>query len=149
MLQKIFWFFVLIFIVYLLLIFKIPSVANSIEEAFWFKWFNNWVIEIKKKFDNVVTDIPTKDEISSKYTSTLSWATVIKNNVVNTLEFTKDQINNVRETLSWSEETYNSTVNFLSWASDTIAETEEFINRFKKVVKSASWIINTASWVIE
>ncbi len=149
MIQKIFWFFVIVLVLYVLLIFKVPTVADSIEDAFWFGWFNQAVLEFKDLFDNTVTDIPTKNEIENKYTETLSGAHDFKNNVVDTLDFTRDKINDVRGTLSGAEDTYNSTIKFLSGAVQTIEETEDFINRFKDVVNSASWVINTASGIIK
>jgi hypothetical protein len=51
--KKIIWLIILVFILYILLIFKAPALANEIEKLLNIKGFNQKIINIKKKLDNL------------------------------------------------------------------------------------------------
>ena len=94
-LKKIIWFIVIILIVYIVLIFVKPAIANNIAEKIGISAFNEQIRTIKDWIDIFSTKIPTKEEIIETY----SWA---KDSILDL----KDNIDDIRETADGLWEKY-------------------------------------------
>jgi len=144
MIKKLILSLIILFIWYVLLIFTLPSIASWIENLLGINWFNNKIIELKEFFNDKSTSIPKTDEI-------LSWAIDFKNNVINSVDTTKEKIDSIRKTMSWVENTYNDiknwyddVVNFIdtnSWKIDSIKTTIQQISDIKENLTN-TWEIN-------
>ena len=139
MIKKIFLSLLIIFILYILIIFNIPSLWLKIENILWINWFNNFILKSKKTYDETVTNIPTKEEVIETYDTVYSWAVELKNNLKEWLDNTKKQVDNIRETLQETKDNYY--------------ELKENINEAKDFIENASWTlkntINSNTWLIE
>ncbi len=140
--NKIFWYFVLIFTVYILIIFNFPTFAAKIWDTFWLTKFNQFVLQFKSTYDKTVTNIPHKDEIQDIYNKTYSWATIIKENVETSLEATKEKVDNVRLALSWAETKINEIQDWIESVKTVIERGSEIINEASQTVNTLSWAIN-------
>jgi hypothetical protein len=87
-------------VLYILVIFKLPALGQTIGEAFGIEKFNNFVIEFKSTLDRVSTDVPTKEEVVDSYERAMSGAKDLKESIVDGVDTTKETIDTVRETLS-------------------------------------------------
>jgi len=155
MINKLFWFIIIIFVLYILMIFKMPVIADKIQTWLGFNWFNEFVIDFKNSMDSFFTRVPTKEELKEWYNSTLSWAVDFKNDVVTWVNDVKDWIDSVRWTLSWAVDTYNdvketvidtketidSTVETIKDTSESLKDTAEKINSISNSI-SSTWITN-------
>ena len=141
MIKKIFWTILLLITLYILSIFKAPSIAQNIEDFLGIKWFNEFIINFKKTLDGSATDIPSKDEF-------LSWATDIKDKLINWIGTTKEKIDSVRYSLWEIEDTAEEIKNTYDEAKKFVQETEEKIEEVKnKASKVSDNIENIAnSW---
>lgn len=153
MISKILWFFVLVFVTYILLVFYSPKLASTIEKTIWIEGFNEYVLSLKRTYDNTVAKIPTAEELKNTYNSFSSWALEYKQRLQAWLEFTRDQIDAIRSAASWAEEKINSIKGFVESNSGNI-------NNFKKLVdweqinqelitKDLLRIIETNTWSFE
>ena len=165
MLNKIFWWFILILVLYILLVFKAPTITWEIENKIWINWFSEFVVNFKNKYDDTVTNIPSKREVQDTYDVIYSWATDYKEKFVNGANITKWKIDTIREKISWTEETYNELLEWYEDIKEWYEDAKEFIDDNKEkldTIKNAidvvsnktsevgSWItdtINTFSWL--
>lgn len=165
MLNKIFWFFVLIVVVYLLLVFKAPTIAWVIEKWIWVKWLSEFVLNFKNKYDDTVTKIPTEREVQDTYNVIYSWAVDYKEKFINWAEVTKSQIDAIRNKISWAEDTYNDLKEWYDDVKEGYNEAKEFIDEnsdrldaIKKAINEvsnnttivSSWttdMINSSTWL--
>lgn len=141
MLKKIFWWFILIVILFILSIFKAPDLAKSISWVIWFPNLSINIYEFKWRFDTAVTNIPTKEELEFKYNETLSGAIELKWKIIDWVQTTKETVDDLRETLSWAEQkiedlkdTYNDAKEFVDEASKKIDEAKKIIEDTNKVI---------------
>lgn len=132
--KKLIWLAIAIFTIYILLIFKAPTLANQIEQLIWIDWFNEKVIELKETFDYMVTKAPSKEEIEAAY----SWA---KEKV----DEAKEKIDDLREKAWEIEDTYNKANDFIDDASEKIDKAREVVNTINEII--GTW--TTQSWSIE
>ncbi|MDR2411962.1 MAG: hypothetical protein LBD88_05405 [Candidatus Peribacteria bacterium] len=72
MIKKILWFLVIVFVLYILLIFTYPNLADKIENKLGIKSFNEFIRNFKTTLDDICTNLPTKDEVKNAYNKTLS-----------------------------------------------------------------------------
>jgi hypothetical protein len=72
MLRKLFWSAILLFILFVLAVFKAPELAKSVADLAGYPNLPSKIKELKQTYDSVVTDIPTKEELESQYNSTVS-----------------------------------------------------------------------------
>lgn len=147
MIKKIFWFIIILLIIYLLLIFKAPTVATQIEKILQIEWFNEKVINFKKTFDELITNIPSKEEVQGSLNGTLDM-----------IDSTKEKIDDLRLKAWEYEKKYNETINYISWATSKVDEFKDKINEATQLISSwatfLSWAteftnIETNSWTIE
>jgi hypothetical protein len=136
MIKKIFWFLIFVFVLYILAIFSLPTLADRIWEALKIEKFNEQVRWFKKKLDEVYTNLPSKEEWKDTWNKVLSGAIDLKNKVLSWAESIKWVIDDTRETV-------NDYANTLTGA----------IQDVKKVKEQADWIIkdienisNSVSW---
>ena len=136
MLKKILLGLLIILVLYLVSIFILPVQADKVGEVFWISHFNERVRQFKEKLDNMMTDIPSEDEIRKA-------AEDIKNSAVDWANKLKDSVDNVRETLNSTAEQYEELKN---QAEETKKQIEEGID----TIKSMSWaldpITNMLKW---
>ena len=126
----------ILFIVYILLIFKAPEIAWTIEKLILIDWFNEFALSFKSIFDETVTQIPSSEEF-------LSWTIDIKNTVIDWVNTTKDKIDSFRETMSWAQDTYNDLKNTYDEAKDFINSNSWKIEDIKEVIETISNITET------
>ena len=147
----------MIFVLFVLTVFKAPDLAKSIAELAGYPNLPAKIISIKSTFDWVVTDIPTQEELEKQYNEALSWAIELKDKVVDWVQTTKDTVDDIRETMSWAEqkiedikETYNDAKEFVDEAGKKIEETKKIIEDTSRVINEVQNIGNmTNSWVSE
>ena len=145
--KKLILLFVIIFTLYILIIFKLPVLADAIGKSFWLEKFNSFVLTFKSNVDMVSTDTPTKQELIDTYTKALSWAIDLKNDIVNWADVTKEKIDSVRATLSWAERAYNELKDTYWEAVEFIDETSKKIDEAKKIIDAVQSVSN--SWVTQ
>lgn len=143
MLNKLFWSLIVILILYLVIIVKAPTVATQIDNLLKIDWFSQKVIEFKKTFDEIVTKIPTKDELKIVY----SWA-VLK------VEQTKEAIDTVREKAWELENKYDEAVDFIDETKQKAEDLKENFQEISDLVSSWTQLINSwtnliGTWEIE
>ena len=145
--KKLILLFVIIFTLYILIIFKLPVLADAIGKSFWLEKFNSFVLTFKSNVDMVSTDTPTKQELIDTYTKALSWAIDLKNDIVNWADVTKEKIDSVRANLSWAEKAYNELKDTYWEAVEFIDETSKKIDEAKKIIDAVQSVSN--SWVTQ
>lgn len=142
MLKKLFWSAILLFILFILAVFKVPEVAKSLADMAWYPNLPGKITEMKSTYDDVVTDIPSKAELEYQYNATISWALELKENITVWVQSTKDKVDSLRETMSWAEQTIDD----LKWtyndAKDFIDETWKKINETKKIIEDTQAVID-------
>lgn len=150
MLKKIFWWFIVLFILFILAVFHAPKIAEWISEMIWVPNVPQKIESFKVWFDEMVTRVPTQQELEDTYNKTVSWALDIKNTVIDWVHTTKDTIDNVRETLSWAEQkveelkdTYNKTVEIIDQAGQKVNEVKQVIEDTNQVIENVQNIWNT------
>jgi len=136
---------VIIFTLYVLMVFNLPSLANTLGNTLWLTSFNEKIVEFKSSFDETTSKIPSGSEF-------ISWAVDLKNDIVDWVDKTKDKIDNFRDTMSGVEETYNeikgwydSVKEFIdnnSGALDTLKWTAEDINKIKESLNNTWTVTN-------
>lgn len=138
MLKKLFLCLLIIFILYIIAIFKAPIFAENIEKFLNIEWFNEWVIEFKAKMDIALTNAPTKEELKDAYNKTLSWAEEFKDIAWSWTQEIKDKIDWVRLSLSWSIDSYN-------WVRKDVLDTKERIEQTIESIKETWEMIDSLS----
>lgn len=148
-LQKIFWWAVLIFTLFVVSVFKAPEIADSIGNTFGFPNLTEKIREFKSWFDGVVTHVPSQQEIQNALAETKSWAIKLKDGFIDWVEITKDKIDTVRETLSWAEQkiedakdAYNKTIDFIDETGNKINEVKQTIEDTSKVIEDVQNLWN-------
>lgn len=139
------------------MVFKAPDLTKSISDLAWFPKIPEQVIEIKVKYDNIVTDFPTKEELEKQYNQTLSWALDLKGKIIDWVLSTKDNVDSLRETMSWAQqkiesirETYNEAKEYIDIAEKKIEETKKIIEDTSKIIDEVKNIGNiTHTWVTQ
>lgn len=149
MLRKLFWSAIVLIVLFILAVFKAPELAKSIADLAWYPNVPEKITEFKATFDNVVTDIPTKEELESQYNSTVSWALELKENIVNGVQTTKDKVDSLRETMSWAEQKVNELKETYNDAKEFIDETSEKIDQAKQIIEDTQAVIDNVQSVWE
>ena len=111
--KNIIWFIILIFVIYIILIFIKPTIADKIASIIGIQKFNEQVIEIKNKMDYASTKIPTKEDLESAY----SWA--------------KDKVGDIKESIDWLRDNADDIKDKYDDAKEFIDETWEKIDKVK------------------
>jgi peptidoglycan hydrolase CwlO-like protein len=137
--KKILLMLVVFIVLFLILIFKAPVVADKIWNLFWFYWVSENIVNIKNKFDNAITRIPSKEEVIQTYDMAYSWT-------VNAIDKTKDTIDNVRENANKIEEKYNNAKEFIDDTWKKIDEVKSTINDLEQIWNNIKNIVNT--WAV-
>jgi len=151
MLKKIFSFFIIFFVLYILLIFTAPKLAEGIESNFWLNWFNEFVLWFKSDLDNTSTNIPTEWEIHKKYYTFVDWTVNFIHRFIDWVNIIKWRIDKFREDIEKKKqkvedikETYDNVkeiINTASWAIQKTTNTLKEINSIKENIYN-TWIIN-------
>jgi len=141
MIKKILLSILIFFVVYILLIFNAPIIAWTIEQLFWIKWFNEFILSSKAKFDNTIINITSQNEVNL-YDKIQSWALDIKWNINNWADYTKDKIDDFRKTMSGVDSTIKE-------INDWYDKTQDYINTNSWVMQEVKNTINTYSWITE
>lgn len=149
MLKKLFWSLILLWVLFVLSVFKAPELATSIANLAGFPNLPEKIQSFKWTYDNVLTDIPTQEELTNQYNSTLSWALEFKENIVNWVNTTKDKVDSLRETLSWAEQKIEDLKETYNDAKDFIDTTAEKIEETKKIIEDTTAVINNVKNITE
>jgi len=134
--KKIIWLIILVFIIYIVLIFIKPVIADKIAKTLWIEGINEKILEIKNKLDYVSTKIPSKEELEEAY----FWAK-------DKISEIKDNIENIRETANNLEDKYNKTIDFIDETWKKIEKVTEALGDLQEVWNSIKNTINT--WVTQ
>ena len=129
--KNIIWFIVLIFIIYIILIFIKPTIADKIAGLIGIKKFNEQVLEIKNKMDYVSTKIPTKEDIENAY----SWA---KDKVKDI----KEGIDDLRDTADDIKDKYDDAKEFIDETWEKINKVKESLDNLEGLWENISNIVN-------
>ncbi|MDD3646218.1 MAG: hypothetical protein PHH06_02295 [Candidatus Gracilibacteria bacterium] len=133
MIKKLFWLIIAFFIIYILLIFKAPAVATHIEQILHIDGFNEKVINFKKTFDEVITNIPSKEEVQGTL-----------NGAIDMISTTKEKIDDLRLKANEYEEKYNETLNYISGAAQKVDELKDKINEASQLISSGATFLSGA-----
>ncbi len=136
--KKILLWLLIVFVLYIIAIFKAPVFADSVEKFFKIDWFNDWVIDFKAKMDFAFTNMPTTDEIKDAYNKTLSWAENIKDYAWSWTQEFKNKIDAFRLTLSWW-------INKYDWVRRDVLDSKERIEQTIQDIKEAWEMLNNFS----
>ena len=132
--KKLFWLIILVLILYIILIFVKPVIADNLWQIFWIKSFNKQIRTIKKWIDIFSKKLPDAEEISQ----TLSWAKEKISNI-------KEWINNIRTKAKDIEEKYEQTKEFIEDTSEKIDKLKDNIDDLQKIWKNITNLVNTWS----
>lgn len=123
---------------YGIFIFLAPETTSKIESTMWFPGITEAVHWGKKTFDNVITDIPSIDEVVDGYESALSWARDVKNTITEWAETTKETIDSIRSWAQKAEETYKEAKETFENAKETLEDVGNQIQKINEVVESVN-----------
>jgi len=129
--KNIFWLAIIIFILYIVLIFIKPALADNIAQKLWISDFNEKIRTIKKWIDILWTKVPTKEELQKAY----SWA---KEKV----EKIKSNIDNIRDTAGNLKDKYEKTKEFIDKTWDKINKVKDSLDDLQKVWEDISNVVN-------
>lgn len=149
MIKKIFWFIVILFVLFILSVFKAPEVAKSIANVAGYPNLPDKILLFKWTYDTVVTDIPSQEELKNQYNSTLSWALELKENILNWVDSTKQTVDSLRETMSWSEQTIEDLKDAYWEAKVFIDDAGKKIEETKKIIEDTTTVINNVKNLTE
>lgn len=149
MLLKLILILVIIATSYIVAVFQVPEVADSIWSIVGLEELNKKIRDGKDTYDTVVTDIPTKSELVDTYDQAFSWAVDIGNTIKWKIDLTKDKIDTVRSTLSGAEDTYNDLRGTIWEAKELIDTTTEKINEVKWTIEQVWEMTGKISEVTE
>ena len=129
--KKIFWLLVIIFVLYVILIFKAPIFADNIEKLMHNSTiFNEKVRQIKKKLDKLWTKLPTKEDLQKTY----SWT-------IETINKTKENIDNLRKKAKELEKNYDEVKQKIDEAQKTLDKVEKIWNNIREIINT-TWSVN-------
>ena len=147
MIRKLFWILAMLFVLYILSIFRFPNLAKDIEKTLWIEWFNEFVISFKKTFEESITNF-SKDEVIGNYKNILSWSIELKNKLIGWISTAKEKIDDLRIFISWVEKNfnklkykYNESKGFLEEISNKAENTKKTIDELWKLKETL-----TDSW---
>ena len=130
-LKNIIWMIIISFIIYIVLIFVQPAIADNIAEKLWIKSFNEKIRIIKTWVDIASTKIPTKEELENAY----SWA----KNKVNEIKW---NIDNIREQAVELWKKYEKAKDFIDDTSKKINNVKNSLNDLQKIWEDISNVVN-------
>lgn len=163
MLNKIFSFFIIFFVIYILIIFTTPKLAEFIGNKIWINWFNEFVLSFKSTIDNTGKDLPTESGLHKTYYSFVDWSVNFIHYFFDWVNIIKWRIDKFREDLEKKKQkvedikkTYDNVKEIINTASWAIQNTRNSVNEImnttswaiqntKKIINSASWIINNTT----
>ena len=128
--KKIISLIIIIFVLYIVAIFKAPTLANELEKLIWIEGFNQKVIDLKERLDNFWTKVPTKDELKDYYSG-----------AVDSIEKTKENIDNIRKKADEIKETYDTTKDKIEDIKETVDKISEVWESISKTI-SSTWVVN-------
>jgi len=134
--KKIISLIIIVVVLYIVAIFKAPTLANELEKLMWLDGFNQKIIDLKERLDNFWTKVPTKDELKDYY----SWA-------VDSIEKTKENIDNLRKKADDIQDTYESTKETINQAQEKLEDIKETVDKISEVWESITNTI-TSTWVV-
>lgn len=136
--KKLILILVILATLYWVAVFQFPEIADKIWAQIGMEEINQNIRNGKETYDNVVTDIPSKDEVIGTYWEAFSGAIDLGANIKDKIDVTKDKIDTVRDTLSEAENTYNE-------VKGTIEEAKEFIDTTSEKIEEVKWTIDKVS----
>ena len=139
MLKKIFWFLVMIFVLYVILIFTMPSFADRFGN----EKFNIFIRDFKNTIDEIYTNLPTKEEWQNLWNQTLSGAENLKNNVIDWANSLKDWVDEVRKNLSWAVDKYEEVKNDVDEAKKSL---QDWVDKVKDITDTINSVF---SWSVQ
>lgn len=126
----------IIFVLYILLVFVAPGLADKVGWAIWLQWFNDIVRDLKKKWDETITNYPQiKEDVENRLSEAQSGALELKNTVAEGVKDTKEKIDTVRETLEDTRWSIEETVNSINNTVDKVWELSD----------SVKWVVSNSS----
>ncbi len=134
--KKILWLLILIITVYILLVFKAPTLANDIEKLIWLNWLNQKIINIKNKLNMFWTKVPTKQDLSKYY----SWT-------VNTIKKTKESIDELRLKADELKNKYKTAQDWINKVQNKLENIKKTVDKISNVWSTINKIITT-TWTV-
>ncbi len=130
---------------FILAVFKLPTLSNTIEWWVWLDGISDTIRWVKTTVDQVSTDIPTKDELKDTYYRAYSWAIDAKDNVEEGITDTKNLIDSFRKTLSWAEAMYNDAKWVYEDTKEVIDDVQDKIETAKDILEDGQELQDTLS----
>lgn len=136
--KKLFSFFIIVIVAYIVLVFLTPSFADTIGSFIGTKTLNEKIRVFKTNIDKTATSATWKDDFLKSYSDTIGSARQVKDTIVEKTLDTKKKIDIVRSTFSWAEETVNE-------VKDTVDSVNKTLNDVNKLWESIKSIVNTGA----
>lgn len=143
--KKIFWFIILLWTLYIILVFLATDSVKKIEKIVWGEGTAQKIVDMKNVFNDITVDVPTQNELSEQYNSTVKSVVNIKDTIIDWIDTTKGTIDSVRETLSWAEDTYNQVKDTYDQAKEVIDSTTKTLSNLQDKAGEIKKIVNDAS----
>jgi predicted nucleic acid-binding Zn-ribbon protein len=133
----------------MLLIFNAPHIIDNIEKTIGIDWLSESVINFKEKFDDTVTNFPTKTELENTYDKAYSWALEYKEKFELWVDRTHETIDNIRDWLEKAEDTYNTVKDSYEKTQQAIEESKKRLEETRKVIENIQSLQNISwSWEV-
>ena len=149
MLKDLFWYILLFFLIYILILFNSPTLANRIWWTIWLKWFNEFMLQFSSIYNDTIKKMPNKEEIQETYDKAYSWATKITNEFKTWVEATKSKVDDIRLSLSWAENKINNIKNWINSIKTVLERSSDTIDKTNEIINSLTWTIDTSTWNID
>lgn len=121
----------IIIIVYVMIIFIKPVIADKIAWVLWIQSINKIILNFKYKLDGTSTKIPSKKELEEAYSWAKDKVTEIKDNI--------DDIRKTADDLKW---TYNETKDLINQTWEKINKVKDTLNDIQAVGDSINNVVN-------
>ncbi len=145
MIKKLLLIIVIIITLYIVTIFMSPTLADKIENSFWFTWFNQKIRDLKSGADSTYTNIPSKEQFLETYDQAKIQAEIKAKEALNWVNEVKWNIDEVRSTLSWAASTYNEVKTSIE---TTKTQVETWVKAIKTTADTLNQVSNTLNWAL-
>lgn len=125
---------IILITLYIVSIFLFPEQIKKISSFLWLDSFNDSVLDIKWKIDN----ISINTDIDKTIKNIQSWATDLLDTAWDYAKDIKSKIDSVRSTASWVENTYNEVKWQIEETRKNIEDVSNKFNEMKQTVDSVN-----------
>lgn len=138
-LVKVFSFFILLFAVYILGVFLLPSVTDAVWEKLWILEFNIWIRQLKWGADTIGEDLLQINQASE-----------VLSGARNIVDKTKEAIQKTQEGIETTRQVIDTKVQQVNKVADSFEKTKQSVNELQNNLSDLStfWTgsVGSNSW---